>query len=232
MGRPITTTAKFIEKAKKVHGDKYYYDNSIYEGALLKVTITCKKHGDFFQIANMHLRGQGCPKCVKNFRKNTDIVEKFLDVHKDTYDYSKYVHKDMHTKSIIICREHGEFEQNANNHLHLKQGCPKCGKESHWIKSNYIRKAKGKICTFYTLRCFNEQEEFYKIGITMNSVKKRYNHISHMPYNYEIISEIHGEAGFIWNLELENKRKLKEFHYIPQMKFDGSKTECFTKIKM
>lgn len=226
MGRPATTTNVFIEKAVKIHRDRYDYSNSIYAGALLKISITCREHGDFSQVANMHLRGQGCPRCAK---KTKDIFKKFSEVHGDTYNYTKYVYKDMHTKSIVICKEHGEFKQNPNNHIHLKQGCPRCGRESHWRRSDYIKKANGRICTFYTLRCFNESEEFYKVGITMNSIKNRYNHISHMPYTYEVISEIHGEAGFIWDLEVQEKRKLKEFHYKPLIYFDGSKTECFIK---
>ena len=29
----------------------------------MHVTITCRKHGDFQQIANVHLKGSGCPRC-------------------------------------------------------------------------------------------------------------------------------------------------------------------------
>ena len=53
-----------------------------------------------------------------------------------------------------------------------------------------------------------------------------------MPYEYEIISEIKGSAGFIWDLEVGEKRKLKEFKYQPKIEFKGSKTECFTKYKL
>lgn len=52
-----------------------------------------------------------------------------------------------------------------------------------------------------------------------------------MPYNYEIISEIYGEAGFIWDMELAEKRKLKDFNYQPNIVFGGSKRECFTQYK-
>jgi len=52
-----------------------------------------------------------------------------------------------------------------------------------------------------------------------------------MPYAYEVISEIFGEAGFIWDLEKEEKKKLKEFNYQPNIFFEGSITECFTQHK-
>lgn len=47
---------------------------------------------------------------------------------------------------------------------------------------------------------------------------------------YEVISEVLGNAEDIWDLELSEKRRLKEHNYQPLIKFAGSKTECFTKI--
>jgi hypothetical protein len=58
------TTEEFIEKAKKVHGDKYDYSKTIYTIAHNKVIITCPKHGDFEQEASSHLCGKGCPLCA------------------------------------------------------------------------------------------------------------------------------------------------------------------------
>jgi len=55
---------QFLQKARKVHGDKYNYDNVLYVGSKTKVTITCPDHGDFEQIPNSHLMGTGCPKCA------------------------------------------------------------------------------------------------------------------------------------------------------------------------
>ena len=89
-----------------------------------------------------------------------------------------------------------------------------------------------RVCTFYTIRCFNEDEEFYKIGRTMDVVEKRYSGNKAMPYEYEVISETKDSAGFIWDLERDEKRKLKSLHYIPELYFGGSKTECFTDYKL
>lgn len=56
-------TEKFIEKAKKVHGDKYGYDFVEYRRKIDKVSITCDTHGNFTQEAGSHLCGKGCPHC-------------------------------------------------------------------------------------------------------------------------------------------------------------------------
>ena len=53
------STDEFIEKAKKIHGDKYDYSKSIYQSAKKKIIITCPIHGDFTQTPNKHLNGRG-----------------------------------------------------------------------------------------------------------------------------------------------------------------------------
>lgn len=57
------TQSEFIEIAKATHGDLYDYSKTVYTYAKKKVTITCKKHGDFEQEACAHTCGQGCPQC-------------------------------------------------------------------------------------------------------------------------------------------------------------------------
>lgn len=62
-GNKPNTTKSFIEKARKVHGDKYDYSKVHFTRNREKVCIICPKHGEFWQEANSHLRGHGCPKC-------------------------------------------------------------------------------------------------------------------------------------------------------------------------
>jgi hypothetical protein len=50
---------EFIEKAKKVHGDKYDYTKVDYINNRTKVKIICNKHADFEQTPNGHLDGKG-----------------------------------------------------------------------------------------------------------------------------------------------------------------------------
>lgn len=52
-----------IEQFKDIHGERYGYDNVVYKGAYVKVSITCDKHGDFEQTPGSHLSGCGCPRC-------------------------------------------------------------------------------------------------------------------------------------------------------------------------
>lgn len=58
-----------------------------------------------------------------------EIIYKFKSLHGDRYDYSKVNYQRNISKVVIICREHGEFEQLPNNHLAGKEGCRVCAKK-------------------------------------------------------------------------------------------------------
>jgi len=56
----------YLDKVKKVHGDTYNYDLVNYDTAHKEISIICKKHGEFKQIAYSHTNNSGCPKCNEN----------------------------------------------------------------------------------------------------------------------------------------------------------------------
>jgi hypothetical protein len=73
--RRTSNTEDFIKKSQEIHFlydedrnkiPKYTYDNVDYKGALIKVMITCSKHGDFPQSPNNHLNGMGCHWCKES----------------------------------------------------------------------------------------------------------------------------------------------------------------------
>ena len=75
-------------------------------------------------------------------------------------------------------------------------------------------------------------KHFINYGITSNTVKRRYDSKKNMPYMYEVIREIKGDAETIFNLELKNKQLIKDYKYSPQIGFGGSVYECFTDISI
>ena len=72
------TTEEFIEKARKVHGDKYDYSKTVYNISHDEVTIICPKHGEFKQVANYHLCGHGCSLCGNNISLAEDEITNFI----------------------------------------------------------------------------------------------------------------------------------------------------------
>lgn len=55
---------KFIEDARKIHGDRYDYSKVNYINNKTKVCIICPIHGEFWQSPISHINGKhGCPTC-------------------------------------------------------------------------------------------------------------------------------------------------------------------------
>lgn len=126
-------TEDFIAKAREVHGDKYDYSKVKYKKANEKVTIICRKHNyEFEQTPNSHLGGCGCPICSGVYRMPKDeFIAKAKEIHGDKYDYSKINYKNLTTKVVITCPDHGDFEQTPHKHL-SGSGCKECGHIKLW----------------------------------------------------------------------------------------------------
>jgi hypothetical protein len=159
MVEPVTVksnTRKFIEKARKVHGEKYDYSKTNYTKSNEPVIIICPEHGEFSQIATHHVAGSGCFECslVKRSENNPykKTKEEFLlnaqNLYGDKYDYSLVDYKNKNTDVDIICPKHGVFKQTPHQHINMGQGCQKCGWERSSekqkdSKEDFIRKANA-----------------------------------------------------------------------------------------
>lgn len=116
---------EFLNKCKEVHGNKYDYSETVYDGCHSNVTIICKTHGKFIQTANNHYNGNGCYKCHDLVRTTEDFIKKAKIRHSNIYDYSKVKYTLSRNSITIICKVHGEFKQKPNDHLN-GSGCTKC----------------------------------------------------------------------------------------------------------
>jgi hypothetical protein len=126
--RKPMSNAEFARRASIMHNGKYTYANANYKNNNTLITITCPIHGDFTQIPMNHLKGNGCSKCGNHQKDTDEFVAHARTVHGNTYDYSKVVYIKSDRDVIIICAEHGEFNQTPNSHLNGR-GCIQCGQE-------------------------------------------------------------------------------------------------------
>jgi Zn finger protein HypA/HybF involved in hydrogenase expression len=138
----------YIEKATKKHGGKYNYKFVEYKNNKTKIKIICPKHGEFFQRASAHLAGQGCIKCrnekfsVEYLLTQKQFLFKAKEVHGNKYNYKLSVYKSGKNQIKIVCPKHGEFTQQASNHL-IGVGCTKCRSEKlSMSQEQFLSKAK------------------------------------------------------------------------------------------
>ena len=136
------TTEQFINKAQKIHGNRYSYLKALYRHSYKNISIICMEHGEFNQKPYHHIEGAGCPVCVKEklARYNKDktltteeFIERSRKKHGNRYNYSRAVYLNGYTKTLIICPRHGEFYQRASTHME-GQGCPTCKKSKEEMK--------------------------------------------------------------------------------------------------
>lgn len=231
------TTKEFINRSKIVHNDTYSYDNTVYKQSSTKVSITCKIHGDFYQLPFSHLNGKGCAECgkIKSKKSQTSTTKAFIEkatkTHGTKYDYSNSTYTSCKDNIIVICKEHGQFSQIAGSHI-SGQGCPICAKANQgWSYSSW--EEAGKSSTYfdsfklYIIKCWNDSETFYKIGKTFSTVGRRFQDKSTLPYQWELIHQIEGDARTISELECNLHKLHKPYSYTPNLTFGGS-TECFS----
>src|SRR5690606_7958536 len=134
-------------------------------------------------------------------------ISDFLKRCNEKVDMNKYKiidssFKNSEDKIKVICDIHGVFSITPH-HLLRGRGCPECGRKSiaksakenptGWSITNWENKAKTSqnfdSFKVYIIRCWNEDEIFYKIGRTYRETKKRFGTKKDMPYNYEVLKE-------------------------------------------
>ena len=161
----------FINKANKVHNNKYDYSKVEYINNLSRVIIICPIHGEFEQIANNHLR-YGCQQCnIENRTLTTkDFIKKANEIHNNKYDYSKVEYKHNKSTIKIICPKHGEFEQIPNAHLGGKN-CRKCAKESIAIAVGDFNRSNTKEFIEKVKKIHNNYYDYSKVEYVDNKTK-------------------------------------------------------------
>lgn len=105
-GRKRTNDSKIIDlkesisKAANIHNNFYNYSKVKFNKTSDKVIIVCPIHGEFIQIWNNHLQGEGCPKCKKSRGEKT--IAKYLESKNITYieQYKINIPKDINKSGI------------------------------------------------------------------------------------------------------------------------------------
>ena len=191
------TQGDILKSYLDVHGDKYDYSLVDYVNSRTKIKIICKEHGVFEQQAGSHKRGEGCPSCGKligrSKKTQEDFVKQCVKVHNGKYDYSLVKYKDALSEVAIICKEHGTFEQIANEHLKGK-GCVKCSYEKRGFNKRIGEEALHKIL-------IDVHEGKYEIDISQlknyNNTQKEYINIvckKHGVFKQKISNHMYGNG--------------------------------------
>ena len=182
-------------------------------------------------------RGKGCGSCngtqVTPFNsletKRPDLIKYLVD-KTDAKKFAKMSHQKIKCK----CEKCGKEKQVIIKNL-VKQGfsCDECDYGVGCYSFENAKKFKNewvqKKAYVYFIRCWNKEEEFYKIGITKRKTTERFHNKKDMPYEWKEIKKIPTNLYNAIFMEKKLHEKHEKFKYSPEIEFGGH-TECFTKL--
>ena len=209
------TTEEFIEKARKVHGDKYDYSKVEYINSHTKVCIICPEHGEFWQTPSIHTDGIcGCPFCaskkVTNEQVRTKILERLEGTDFELVNVDYKGHRDCNV--TIKCKECETIKTYARID-YIRKTCPTC--EYNKRKRRAIENvSKCKTMKEFRKKYYNDYDWFRrKCLLEEMTCHLEYGHgnLERLIYVYEIYIDgmkPHAYIGLTYNLEARDKQHL------------------------
>lgn len=137
------TQETYLAAAKKAHGDRYDYSNTVYVAAQKRCEVVCRIHGPFMSLPSEHTQGRksGCPKCGVESRgairsaltgyvmTKVELQSRLDDIYGPIYTALSDGCNRSADMLTCTCAHHGEFSRPAVEVLKSsgEKGCPKCG---------------------------------------------------------------------------------------------------------
>lgn len=158
--RKRKTTERFIEEAKKIHGDSYDYSLVNYINYDTKVKIKCNKCLQIFeQTPHNHLRKFLCPRCKKSFD---------FDIKTDSSDFRK-----EYLKLINNAKKNPPNDNYEIHHILPKSIFPLWkNRESNLIKLSFEEHYKAH---FFLYKIYKNKEMALAFKFMLDITGKKYN---------------------------------------------------------
>lgn len=148
------TIEEYINKAAKNHIDIDNYDFSktdLYERDKYgRISIICKKHGEFKIRPSHFINGVGCQKCNCLTKKpNEEVIKELKEIHPELdFSVTDINNMDENHKIYFICEKHGLQKMSYYN-LRNGQGCNICKYEKIGMKkrmsyNEFIKRVEEK----------------------------------------------------------------------------------------
>lgn len=171
---------EFISRAIKIHGLKYNYSESEYQGMNSKILIICNTcNNKFEQRAADHLSGCDCSFCTGKNIDTTSFIQKAKSIHNNKYDYSYSVYIHVDEKIEIKCNICNLiFKQTPHDHLD-GHGCPKCANCYKRTKEEFILEAINVHGNKYDYELSNYINNSNKIIIVCNKCNLKFEQTPH-----------------------------------------------------
>ena len=205
------STAEFVLKAKEKHGNIYDYSSAVYNKAIEKVTVTCKKHGDFEITPNQHLNGGGCVFCgrEKTTRASTytheQFLKKLLDVNKGRLNFEVLSNYQGANSKITLQDKYGTYEILARVLLRGAQPLLISATDKTANVINRFKEVHGEIYDYSKYK-FTNARTMSTVLCTLHNKEFEINPNGHLAGNgcpicrYEKVAVLNAENSTGWGL--------------------------------
>ncbi|MHB8871073.1 MAG: GIY-YIG nuclease family protein [Candidatus Doudnabacteria bacterium] len=181
------------------------------------------------RAASINQMSKFCETIEKNALKNVVFIEKSKTKFGTNLSYDKTKYVDSRINVTVTCSVHGDFDITPNRFEQSIHGCPECGKEARFgfSKTSFTNACKDGVGYIYCILCYDEVENFIKIGITSNKdLKYRFGKSAIFPYQYKMLAIEKSHPDIIFFIENLLHRKYRHLKHKPTKEFHGD-SECF-----
>lgn len=200
-------TDVYLQDFKEVHGDTYDYSLVKFGGAETKIEIICKKHGSFWQAANVHREGHGCPRCAAegaSLRQSTEEAKAKIRTQMANYIKNNPTNK-KNTKPELGCKEFLELNNLEYEHQYIVNDL----KTGAWTYDFYVKEKNLLIET--DGEYFHRKYEAYNRDRFKNRIAKEHGYVllrlSDLNLDFSLIFESVEEIEKHTLLVMENRKQ-------------------------
>lgn len=162
-----------------------------------------------------------------------DTEELFLNfsskIHGTSFNYTKSTFISLGKSITIQCNKClRSFNMTPYRHLYLGKGCKFCNHQSVYTKDYYNSRGLSDFpCMLYLLQFTSETESFIKVGLTKQTINKRFKGKDYHNYTITVLDTMVGMFFDLVDKEQLIIKKYSSYKYIPLEKFKGY-SECFS----
>ena len=225
----------FVERGYKLVSTEYINNRE-------KLKYICPKHEDkgILEIRyDSFQQGHGCKYCAEVAKHTIEDIKN--EFNAKGYKLVSEEYKGNHEKLQFICKIHKSEGIQEKTYASFQQGheCKYCGYERIKNLGTYTpmmaeenkEEFSNTKAILYIIKCFNSEEQFYKIGVTKRTMEERFSCNTALPYNYKSLKEIKTNLYDAIYLEEKLHNYHKKYLYSPKIEFGGH-TECFSQINI
>lgn len=159
----------------EIHKNKYSYVFTNYTNNKSKIEIVCPIHGSYYMSISQHQKGYGCGLCAGYKKSKNDILVECSKTHNSKYNYTKTTWIKLDDDVVIICPEHGEFNQSLKTHR-SGYGCTKCSNRYNRTNQEFIDLCKSMNSDINTTIT-----NFINVNTQVSFICKNHGLISYLP---------------------------------------------------